>query len=108
MRVYLAGPMAGLENYNRDAFMAAATNLRGDGHEVFNPAEQELSVRIQSGEVARKNAYRECLAVDLDYICKQAEAIAFLPGWENSPGSNAEFLAAKACGLKFIYLEGGV
>ena len=39
MRVYIAGPMSGIENSNFPAFHAAAAELRALGHEVVNPAE---------------------------------------------------------------------
>ena len=39
MKYYIAGPMTGRPNNNFQAFHAAAANLRGQGHEVVNPAE---------------------------------------------------------------------
>lgn len=39
MRVYIAGPMTGLPEYNFPAFHAAAKAWRDAGWEVLNPAE---------------------------------------------------------------------
>jgi hypothetical protein len=47
MRVYLAGPMRGCENFNRAAFAHWAQVLRAKGHEVFSPSEN--SVRLFGG-----------------------------------------------------------
>ena len=38
-RVYIAGPMSGLPEFNYPAFHAAAEKLRGMGFHVENPAE---------------------------------------------------------------------
>ena len=38
-RVYIAGPMTGLPDFNYPAFNAAAAKLRALGLEVLNPAE---------------------------------------------------------------------
>lgn len=41
MRVYLAGPMRGLPQFNFPAFDAGAATLEALGHEVFNPADRD-------------------------------------------------------------------
>lgn len=41
MKVYVAGPMRGIPEFNFPAFNLAAKNLRADGHVVFNPAERD-------------------------------------------------------------------
>ena len=94
MKVYLAGPMSGHKDYNYPAFHKAAKRLRAAGHFVLNPAELNPPVKD----------YRQCLAVDLAWICAHAEAIALMPGWENSRGARVEFDLAIALGIKFIYL----
>ena len=100
MRCYLAGPMAGMPELNFPAFHKAAAFLRARGHDVFNPAE------IEKGNMNGDESYlREVMAHELLYICKQAEAIALLPGWKESKGACAEFMVARALGLKMISLE---
>ena len=94
MKIYLAGPMSQIKDYNYPAFAKAAKKLRAQGHWVLNPAELNPPVKD----------YRQCLAVDLAWICAHADAIALMPGWENSKGSAVEFNLARAIGLKFIYL----
>src|SRR5262245_30125951 len=93
MRVYLAGPMRGIPEFNFPAFMAAAKRLRDAGHKVFNPAEKDnerhgtdISKGNATGseEVAASNygfSLRDALGMDLEWICAHADAIALLPGW---------------------------
>ena len=38
VRVYIAGPMTGYENFNREAFHRAEDALKREGHTVLNPA----------------------------------------------------------------------
>ncbi len=116
MRIYLAGPMRGYENFNFPAFHIAASYLRSLGHEVFSPAERDTEHygadisqgnKTGSEEEAKKNYgfnLREALAADLKYICEEAEAIALLPGWTDSKGVAAEKATAEALGLKKIHL----
>lgn len=104
MKVYLAGPMSGVPDFNFPAFMDAAKQLRAEGHEVFNPAEEDLRVWGDLETVRKKANYRDCLRLDLNWILDHAEVIALLPGWEASRGANIELLLARVLGLKEIYL----
>jgi len=117
MKLYLAGPMSGIPEFNFPAFHAAAAKLRAAGHDVFSPAEKDIErhggVDISKGnatgsqeEAAQKHGFdlRQALADDLLYICREAEGIAMLPGWENSKGAHAEWNTARALGLAIIYL----
>lgn len=92
-RVYVAGPMTGVVDLNFPAFHEAAGALRQLGCEVFNPA-----------DTAGPKTYREYLTIDLDWICRQADAIALLPGWQNSKGARAERATAEALGLQIVEL----
>jgi Domain of unknown function (DUF4406) len=114
MRIYLAGPMSNVKDFNFPAFDAAAIKLRSEGHKVFSPADHDRENhgndfgKGTSGkpeEVANTGfSLRRALGDDLAWICSTADAIAMLPGWENSKGANAEHATAKALDLKFIYL----
>lgn len=118
MRIYLAGPMRGIPEFNFPAFYAAAAKLRDAGHEVFNPAERDnehhgtdISKGNATGDehqAAAQHGFslRDALCADLVYICQTAEAIALLPGWERSKGVAAELATARALGLSEIVLEG--
>jgi hypothetical protein len=118
VKYYIAGPMTGIPNFNFPAFNAAAAHLRSQGHEVFNPAERDIArhggVDISEGNLkgdptlaAKVHGFslREALADDTAFICKEADAIAMLPGWENSKGARAEHALAIALGHSILYLE---
>lgn len=116
MRVYVGGPMRGIPEFNFPAFHAATAKLRAEGHEVFNPAEKDNERHgkdISKGNVNGDEAVatkehgfnlREALGHDLQFICAEADAIALLPGWENSKGAKAEHATAVALGLEVIIL----
>lgn len=109
LKVYVAGPMRGLPQFNFPAFDAAAAKLRTMGHEVFNPADHD---RAQHGEAVNDSAtgdladiahtgfdLRTALAADLAWIAEHADAIALLPGWQLSKGAQAEAALGRALGL---------
>jgi hypothetical protein len=114
MKYYLAGAMRGYKDFNFPAFHKAAAMLRAEGHEVFSPADNDISkhgedlfksadgseAEIKSKGFSKRRAFYD----DTRYICLEAEAIALLPGWENSAGAQAEWALAKALGLEFRYL----
>lgn len=91
-RVYLSGPMTGIADNNFPAFHALAAKLRAEGYEVVSPAE------IQEAET-----WELCLRADLRELCT-CDAIALMPGWENSKGANLELHVAHRLGMRVIHL----
>ena len=114
MKIYLAGPMSGIPHFNYPAFNSAASFLREQGNEVFNPAEYDIKTygkdisnptgcaKIAASEHGfdRRAAHK----ADLAWICDNADAIAMLPGWTNSSGARAENALAVALNLHVIIL----
>ena len=90
MRVYIAGPMTGLPDYNYPAFFEAEGKIADTGADVFNPARHGIDPQKTHEEYMR-----EAL---LDLCC--CDAMVLLPGWENSQGALVEIVAAKAMGVK--------
>ena len=70
------------------------------GRTVFNPADNDREMEKRDEPIN----IRTCLGHDLAWICKDALAIALLPGWRNSKGATAEHATAVALGLKVIEL----
>lgn len=114
MKIYISGPMADLPNFNFPAFDKAAEKLRALGHEVFNPADkdrerhgEDFSEKNASGSIQEATAkgfnLGDALAEDCRWICKEAEAIYMLHGWEGSSGAKMEHLLARCMRLKFFY-----
>lgn len=115
MNVYVAGPMRGIKDFNFPAFHLATEMLRSMGHTVFNPAERDeqahgpdigKSATGDLSEAAQKGfSLRAALAADTQWIALHADAVAMLPGWENSRGAKAEKALAEALGLHVIYVD---
>jgi hypothetical protein len=108
MRVYLAGPMRGVRDFNFPAFKSGADRLRNLGHDVFSPAERDLAevgdiFGSESGDLeeilARGFSLREALAADMVWIARHGEAVVLLPGWETSKGACAEAALGHALGI---------
>lgn len=94
MRVFIAGPMRGLPEFNYPAFNEAAQRLRAQGHDVENPAENpEPPCQSWAGYM------RLSLAQLL-----RSDHIALLPGWEHSEGASLEHHVASRLGMPAIYL----
>jgi len=117
MKIYIAGPMRGIAEFNFPAFFAAEELLKADGHTVFNPArrdEEAHGVGFADGnttgdEVAAAQkgfSLREALKDDTSWIALNAEGIYLLPGWENSKGARAEKALADALGLDIQFAPG--
>lgn len=117
MKLYLAGPMRGIPEFNFPAFRRAAAWLREEGYEVFAPHEKDIErhggTDISAGNTTGSEAaaaeqhgfkLRVALGEDLDWICECSDGIAMLPGWEKSKGALAEKATVEALGLKVFYL----
>ncbi len=88
--IYLAGPMRGVENGNKDLFLKTAKTLRDRGFSVWNPAEQNDS----------SMTFANCIKNDLLAVIDECESVFVLPGWRESLGTNAEVFTAYVCGKK--------
>ena|SRR5258708_6126468 len=119
-RIYLAGPMQNIPNFNFPRFNAVAKALGASGHEVFNPAEKDIerhggtdiSVGNGNGSLDQSKSehkfnLRQALKEDTAYICDHADCICLLPGWEKSNGAQAEHRLAVALiseGMEIVYV----
>ena len=92
MKIYLSGPMSGIVDNNFPAFYEWAARLRAQGYEVVSPA-----------EIQEAKTWELCLRADMCEML-ECEAIALMPGWENSKGANLELHVAHRVGMKVIHL----
>lgn len=95
-RIYLAGPMRGLPNYNFPAFHDAAKRLRADGYIVKSPAEMDTEqdgCKSDGSDVILRDL-SHYMARDLPEICR-CDAVVLLPGWEESEGVSIEVALAR-------------
>ena len=96
MKIYLAGPMRGIPLFNFPAFHEAAGKLRALGHEVYDPAEADIARGFDPAKDDEKSE-SQYMEWDLPEVCK-ADAVAVLPGWENSRLAKLEIY--NACYLR--------
>jgi hypothetical protein len=90
MKIYVAGPMTGYENCNREAFNDKCVELSAQGHSVLNPA--TLPAGLTQAE------YMDvCFA-----MIRAVDVLMFLPNWQASEGATAEYYYGKKLGLKLV------
>lgn len=104
-KIYTAGPMRGYPDHNIPAFKQAATHLRSLGFVVVSPVEIGIEWTKSESQTAFKA--EEYLVKDIYAILeKECNAIALLPGWENSVGAKLEAAIALTLGFKFFSADG--
>lgn len=101
MKIYIAGPMRGLPEFNFPAFNDMAAWLRAKGHTVYNPAE------LPNNQFTLETN-RSAFATELSWIAENADAIYMLVGWEQSRGARAEWALANALDDIRIFYQGGI
>ena len=92
MKVYLSGKMRGLPEFNYPMFNLYAAKLRLQGYTVTSPAELDNAEDLKWVDCMKRDIR---LLLDLD-------AIAMIPGWENSLGGKLELLISFFMGLDIM------
>lgn len=120
MKVYIAGPMTNMPQFNVPLFDKVAAELRQRGYDVVSPAELDSpemrAAAMQSAdgalaplEQATKETWGQVLARDVRVLSDQdIEGIVLLPGWERSRGANLEATVGLLNGLVFFIYDEGV
>ena len=93
MKIYIAGPMTGYQNFNREAFNKVAEQIHRHGDVALNPA-------ILPDGLAHDEYLTICMAM-LDV----ADEVVMMPNWEYSVGANKEHDRATQRGMQITYLE---
>ena len=109
LKVYLAGPMSGIDDYNAPAFRKGAKALRAEGHEVLSPVEFDEAEGFDhaSKDELAEEGYFGFLRRDLLRILEaDIDAVVVLPGWEESRGAALEVHVARSLGKKVYRLDG--
>lgn len=89
-RIYIAGPMTGLPEFNYPAFNAEAARIRALGYSVENPAENKAP-ECGTWQGYMRAALRQMLTCD---------SVAMLKGWGKSKGALIEYNLAKSLELE--------
>lgn len=111
MKLYLAGPMRGIKDFNFPLFHHVASELRKwtDPHLVVSPAEADeaegFDPTSNDGAIADYTR-REMLGRDMKLLAG-CEGIVMLPGWSKSGGAKLELHFAQETGLYVYYWNCG-
>lgn len=95
MKIYICGPMTGIEDLNHPAFFKAEEQLVAKGYDVINPArmDEELGLDPHAG-VMEPEFLKNAAQRDLEAVIA-CDAVAVLPDWEKSKGARAEVAVAQ-------------
>lgn len=93
-RVYLSGPITGVENYKLDFEVVESELILLGFDKIINPA--NLDVVIREGD------YEEYMKACLTLV-DMSDIVIMLPGWEKSSGANREM--GYALGADKIVIE---
>jgi hypothetical protein len=99
MRVYISGPMTGIPEFNRPAFIKAKCKLIALGYDVISPVDvgDELAERM----APTKPNWTDYMRDDIRALV-ECEAIYLLDGWDKSKGATAEKRIADDLGIPSI------
>ena len=93
-KMYLSGPMTGIENFNHNLFNNVAEEFRMSDFEVCNPAE------FFDGDTTRER--KDYMRESIKWLL-EADTVVLLPGWMESEGAKLE--ARIATELDLIIVE---
>ena len=102
IKIYSAGAMRGIEQWNFPAFKAARDGMRTRGYEVICPAELDEAEGIVPGEtdptpdMVRAAIRRDVLAI----IDGRPDALSILPDSFDSLGVKVEIALSRFLGMK--------
>jgi Domain of unknown function (DUF4406) len=110
--IYIAGAMSGIPEFNFPAFFAAQKKLEAEGWKVWNPADKDSEVDVQSNAAFATGDdqklmssgwdFRDAYLWDCEKIIR-GDGIFMLKGWEKSAGARGEH--AVAVSMKQRYPE---
>ena len=99
MRLYISGPMTGIPNNNREAFLECEKRLIDDG---FNPENIVNPAKLDEDDV--RKSWEDYLRRDLK-ILLDCQAIILLDGWHRSHGALLEFQLASRLDMKWFFYD---
>lgn len=126
MKIYLAGPMSGIPQFNYPAFDEAADLLRSRGYDVMSPAEMD-DPNIRAAALASPNGehrvfqdtlkrqghqpetWGDFLSRDVKLVSDEVDAIVLMADWQRSRGARTEaFIALQTQKPVFFIYEGDI
>lgn len=95
IKVYLAGPIRGMQNLNLDEFRFVASLLEAKGYIVTVP--HDLFEGIDTTDFKQEDFMKVCLPA-----LRKHDVVCFLEGWKDSPRSKDEMEAAIESAIKVV------
>jgi hypothetical protein len=110
-KIYIAGPMSGMADFNFPAFFEAERQLESLGYEVINPAHNDGATVQEALESAGtpdspNKLWSYYMKRDLPHVM-DVDMLCVLPGWQKSKGATLEVTVARALGLPLMVLKNG-
>lgn len=108
MKTYLAGPMRGIPEWNFPEFFRAQKFLESCGHEVRNPAKNDVEGGLDVSDYPNLPEWftvEAALTWDFAQII-ETKNIVLLEGWESSSGAAKELRVAEDVGAQAWLLIG--
>ncbi len=109
--VYIAGPISGIENGNKEQFKKYQDKFIDLNFYVVNPHDlhsdedtEFMNDRLKFGQITEKEHHGYFMRIDLHHMCK-CDLVAVLPGWEKSKGANIEVRTANDINIPVICAE---
>ena len=111
MKIYIAGPMSGVEDFNFPLFFETEKKLKELGYEVINPAYNDGETLEEALAMAGtpdkpNNPWSYYMRRDLPHVL-DVDALCVLPDWRRSKGASLEVHIAQALGLPIYVLQDG-
>ena len=101
MKIYISGPMTGLEDLNFPAFYAAEERLVSEGFKVLNPAREDDKTKHLG--ITDDWVREDYLRRDLTLMLNNCDVIYLLKGWEGSWGAQLELYVASELQFDIMY-----
>jgi hypothetical protein len=103
LKIYIAGPMRGIKDFNHKEFNRAEESLKSKGiYKVINPCTSDLDSGLTNEELENSKGLRIVMARDLTDVCS-CDSIYMLHGWQKSEGARIEHNLAVMLDLMIIY-----
>jgi len=111
LKIYIAGPMTGIEDFNFPLFFETEEKLKELGYETLNPAKNDgadVKTATQNAISASLSGatWSSYMRRDLSNLCL-SDAVCVLPNWKSSKGASLEVQVAEALGMPIYTLKDG-
>jgi hypothetical protein len=112
LKIYIAGPMTGVEDFNFPLFFETEEKLKELGYETLNPAKNDgadVKTATQNAISASLSGatWSSYMRRDLSNLCL-SDAVCVLPNWKSSKGASLEVQVAQALDIPIYILKDGV